>query len=359
MFTTTDSLPETVARFSVELEDEAAPRMGVHTMSEFVYCPRAGIVSADKMEDDSGSELPRAPALGGLPMHDLDKIRAAIEVILEQLKFPIGWNVGLWLVTLLVCLVWTPRLFVLFMPAIFFSGRWLLRTLHDYRALKKRLQVAAMAAKQEPDWALPQPQPINWWSLIRAGFVSVEKQEPLFDAQTGLAGKPWRVLHRGGAEYPVLRIQVEEEQHDRRREGRLHRQQLARIAAYAYLLNRCERADSSWAIVLFGSSDEGVAVPITDEAWMAFYSGLLRAREQLTTYRDHPRHRPDPNLAACIRCPLGKPVHLTQDTVLRKGVQVSPFGTQTEKGVVHHSTCGDHFRWIPPHEKARELGFKV
>jgi hypothetical protein len=358
MFATTDSLPDTVARFSAELEDETAPQMGVHTLSEFVYCRSAGIISVDSKQDDTGSELPRAPALGGLPTHDLDRIQAAIEVILQQLKFPIGWNVALWLAALFVCLVSTPLLLVFFSYPMLVSGRWLFFMLRDFRVLKKRLRIAERAAISEPDWELPHPQPINWWSLMRAGFVSVEKQEPLVDPQLRLAGKPWRVLHRKSAVYPVLRIKVEDEdeKHDPRREGRLHKQQLARIAAYAYLLNRCERADSSWAIVLFGSSDEGIAVPISDAAWMAFHNGLLLAREQIIFCRENPHLPPERNRAACIHCPLGRPKPLIQKTVLKQGVNVAPFGTENTKRDVYHSTCGDHYRWVPPHERAHELG---
>jgi len=356
MFTSTNSLPDTVAKFSLELEDENAPRMGVHTLSEFVYCPRAGIISADSTQEDTGSELLRAPALGGLPTHDLDRIEAAMAVILEQLKFPIGWNLGLWLVTLFVSLASTPLLLAIFVPALFFSGRWLIRMLADYHLLQKRLRIAERAAKHEPDWELPHPQPINWWSLIRAGFVSVEKQAPLADPQLKLAGKPWRVLHRGNTEYPVLRIKVDDDQHDPRREGRLRKQQLARIAAYAYLLNRCERADSSWAILLFGSSYEGIAVPINDQAWMAFHNGLLKAREQLIFHGENPHIRPERNRPACTNCPLGRPKRLVQKTVLKQGVEIAPYGTKSANGIVYHSKCGDYFGRVPPHIIADELG---
>ena len=289
-------------------------------------------------------------------MHDLDKIHIAIHAITEKIKYPIAWNLGLWLLTAFLCIVSTPLLAIVLAPAIFFSGNWLLSLLRSYLFLKRRLLVAERAAIKEPDWNLHQPQPVNWWSLIRAGFASVEKQEPLFDPHLRLAGKPWRVLHRGSIEYPVLRIEVDHEQHDRRRDGRLRRQQFARIAAYAYLLNRCERAESSWAIVLFGKSDEGIAVPISDQAWMSFQNGLLLAREELVNHLANPHSRAEPNLAACKNCPLGKPKKLGEDPILKNGVEITPFGTETTKGEVYHSTCGDHFRWIPPHEKAGKLG---
>ena len=352
----TTSLPDRVAKLSFELEDETASVIGVHTLSEFVYCKRAGQISADSRQDDTGSEMPLAPALGGLPTHDLDMIYAELHSLREQMKYPIAWNLGLWLAATLLGILFTPLLLLALLPALYFSAKWLYVMLRKHQSLKARLRIAQRAAEKEPDWNLRQCQPINWWSLIRAGFASVEKQEPLFDPQLRLVGKPWRVLHRGGTEYPVLQIRVNQDQHDRRREGRLSRQQLARIAAYAYLLNRCERAESSWAIVLFGKTYEGIAVPVDDHAWMSFQSGLLMAREELAEHQTDPHSRPDPNLAACVNCPLGKPKLLRNDPVLKNGVEITPFGTETPQGKVYHSTCGDHYRWIPPHETAGKLG---
>ncbi len=295
MLETQESLANLVAQCSIELEDKQAPFVGVHTLSEFVYCPRAGIISAESTHDDPGCEFQQAPSLGGLPMHDLDQIRNAIEQIFNQIKMPIAVNLGIWLVTLYFCLAFSPMLLLLFLPTLFFTGRWLVILLRHYQLLKQRLHIAENAAVQEPNWTLQHAQPINWWSLIRAGFVSVEKQESLFDEPLRIAGKPWRVLHRGSCVYPVLRIRVDGKQHDVRREGRLRQQQLARIAAYAYLLNRCERGDSSWAIVLFGWSDEGVAVPLTEHAWKTFRSGLIQARKELRLSQENPNNTPDSN----------------------------------------------------------------
>lgn len=357
MFVPTDSLLDTVSRLSRELNDDMAPQMGVHTLSEFVYCRRAGVISEDSRSDDPGSELPRSPALGGLPTHDLDRIEEAMEQIAGQLKYPVGFAVVLLLSAVVVYWNFTLLPAVAFVPVLVITGRWLFRLLKDYWSLRKSLRLAERSAIKEPDWDLRQPQPIFWWSLIRAGFVSEERLQPLVDPDLRLKGKPWRVLHRGRTVYPVLRIRVEDERHDRSREGRLRKQQLARIAAYAYLFSRCERADSSWAIVLFGRSNEGVAVPIDEKAWMAFYNGLLLARDQLTTYHKDSRFRPDANIPACLRCPLGRPKLLTQKTVLRRGVEIAPFGTEVpQKGDVYHCQCGDHFHQIPPHEKALKLG---
>ncbi len=361
MFSDTDSLPETVTRLSRELADSEAPSMGVHTLSEFIYCPRAGAVSDGSRQEDTGTELPRAPALGGLPWHDKDQIEQAIEQLLHEIKIPVALNIGLYLFAFWIASAWTPVALLAFIPPGYTWGQWLVHLLSRYLKLKGRLKMASRAAAEEPNWEVPQAQPIHWWSLIRAGFVSIEKQEPLRDDSLGLAGKPWRVLRKGNAVYPVLKIRVDDEKHDRRREGRLRRQQLARIAAYAYLLHRCERADSSWAIVLFNNSDEGIAIPITSEAWQVFYSGLIRSRQQLQALRDAPRSIPEKNGEACLGCPLGEPRPIGREKTFRNGTVISTFGTDVKvdpgkKKFAMHSTCGDYFEWIPPHREAIRRG---
>ncbi len=95
---------------------------------------------------------------------------------------------------------------------------------------------------------------------------------------------------------------------------------------------------------------------VDEQAWMSFQNGLLVAREELSAHQTNPHSRPDPNLAACINGPLGKPELLGKDPILRGSVQIVPFGTETTDGKVYHSTCGDQFRWIPPHEQAGKLG---
>ncbi len=361
MFSATDSHSETVIRLTRELTDNEALPMGVHTLSEFIYCPRAGAISAESGQEDTGSEMARAPALGGLPWHDQDKIEKAIEQLLHEIKIPVALNVGLYLFAYWLASAWTPVALLALVPTCYAWGQWLLRLLRKFLKLKKRLRIAKQAAIEEPDWELPQAQPIHWWSLIRSGFVSVEKREPLRADAIGLAGKPWRVLHKGNAEYPVIRIRVDDEKHDRRREGRLRKQQMARIAAYAYLLHHCERADSSWAIVLFNHSDEGVAIPITSEAWQAFYGGLIQARGQLQSLRENPLSTPPKNADACIACPLGRPRPIGREKTYRNGKVIASFGTECrsefgKKKFVVHSTCGDYYQWIPPHENAIKRG---
>ena len=339
------------------LADSTAPRMGVHTISEIQFCKRAGLMVIDQKSNDEGSEFEPAPALGGLPTHDVEAIKQAISVVRQQLRIPIAWNIA-WMIVLLCGVVTRgiPAL-LLFGTAQYYSFQWLLSLLRDYQFLRSRLLQAENAAIREPDWTNPVPQPINWWCLIRAGFVSVEKRRPFEDSLIGVSGRPWRVLSRGSRGIPVLRINEDLKSPDRQRNGELHRNQMARVGAYAYLISRLERADVSWAIVLFGRSDEGVAIPLTDPVWNAFKSAVLTARRVVAESRRDPTMIPAVNgrTTVCSGCPFGKPQRVVNSSAFRES-QNPLFVTQTSNGVPYHSDCGDRYRWVPPHQDAIQLG---
>lgn len=350
-------LADAVQRLAYVLKDETAPRLGVHTMSEFMFCQLAGVISVDQRDEESGSEMGKAPALGGLPTHDLPVIRNQLEKLSEEMKLPVALNLGI--IMLIVGMVFSGELIglVLLVP-LYVTLRWNWQLLECYATLKKRLWIAEHAEKKEPNWDLRQVQEINWWGLIRSGFESVEKAAPLFDPSINLAGKPWRVLHRGSCQYPVLQIRLQEGLHDERRQGNLRSQQFARIAAYAYLLNQLERAESDWAIVLFGKSDEGIAIPLSQEIWKCFETGLPLARARHGKYEEGTEFLPKPRqgTAPCAHCPHGQPKSPKEKSIF-KGVPVVPYLTATPDGNrLLHSTCGDRFHWVPPHETSVKMG---
>lgn len=347
---------EAIQKHANELADNNSPRVGVHVMSEFMYCPRAGIVTFDQQKEDTGCEAEVAPALGGLPMHDLNRIQKMLQALREQLAFSCILNVVSATVVLLAYLAWGLPVLLL-LVGNYYAAIWLRGLLRDYDILRRRLKEAETAAIQEPDWSLRVPQEIYWWSLVRAGFDVIQKQAAILDRDLHLAGKPWRVLQRGGKHIPVIKIPVPADLDDPRRHGQMSRQARARLAAYAYLVNRVERGQSDWVIVVFGQSYQGVAVPIDESMMSLFATGLQSARQMLAQYLADPTFIPDPARGAspCIRCPHGQPDRPETPTVFR-GVQVTSYITQSADGKRYHCICGDRFRWVPPHEDAKRLG---
>jgi hypothetical protein len=354
-----DSFRDAIRRCADELTDPHAPPLGVHVMSEFMYCPRAGIIAIDQQQEDNGCEAGIAPSLGGLPTHELHLIEQALQQYRQQLAYSICLNVAVLLFALLALLSSWGVIALLMLAGMYLPAKSLLGLLRDYDMLRQRLRDAQTAAIQEPDWSLRIPQPIQWWRLIRAGFDSVEKQAALADHDLRLAGKPWRVLQRGERHVPVIAIRVDVAKDDRRREGQFSPQLRARLAAYAYLISRIEGAQADWAIVLFGNSTDGVAVPIEESMLSLLAEGLLAARRQVLDYRADPSISPAParGMSPCVGCPHGKPIHPERKSVFR-GVEVTQLITRSADGKRFHSTCGDRFRWVPPHEQAKRLGLE-
>lgn len=348
---------DTVQGLSQELADADAPYLGAHVMSEFIFCPRAGIISVDQREDDTGCEGDDVPMLGGLPMHDVDSIRAALDRIRQELKLPITWSAGLAVMLLLGLLTIGWVVLPFFVPPFYFTGCVLRDKRRKYVTLRSRLREAETAAVQEPDWSLRQPQPIKWWCLIRAGFASQKPTAPIVDKDLHLAGKPFRILQRGAFHIPVMHLTVKENEDDLRRQGRLRPPQRARLTAYAYLLHHVQRTQSDWAIVLFKGSDQGVAIPI-DELMLAMFAECLKnARAFLKEYASNPEYAPRParETTPCVNCLFGKPTSSSDSSTFR-GVPVTSFFTRSVDGRLYHCTCGDRFRWVPPHADAKRLG---
>ena len=46
-------------------EKDGPPRIGVHTMCEYIFCKRSGLLTVEQNHDDLGTDFTPAPALGG------------------------------------------------------------------------------------------------------------------------------------------------------------------------------------------------------------------------------------------------------------------------------------------------------
>lgn len=343
--------------------DEDAPQLGVHVMSEYIYCRRAGIIAAESREDDSGAEFIAAPALGGVPTHEVDRLEAALERLTRSLQ-----QVGLLFLGVLVIIAVVTAFdrslaVVLLIGAIvgaIVTGRFFWwDEVKRYLYCKKRLREARRAAKREPNWDLNAQQEVHWWELIQSGFDSRELNQSLYNPDINLKGRPWRILRRGDKHIPVIRIRVADYNPGNLTQVRLREQQRARIAAYAYLIETCERGQADWAIVLFNRSDHGLAVPLGQHDWRAFRDGLLEARAEFLRLRENMRYHPSPpeGRRACARCPLGQPRRVGKKPTVLGGSPLPAFATSDrEDRASFHCTCGDRFQDVPPHEDAQKLG---
>jgi len=340
--------------------DHGMEALSAHVMSQFIFCERAGIIAYESNQEDSGSEFEPAPALGGLPLYDVDLIKQRLERLEMQLRNDAVYVFGFTLFCLVVMRFHFEAGLVLLASfaslGLWWYGSAILDDVDAYWKLKRRLRTAEAAKVQEPNWDLKVQQEVNWWELLAAGWESSEPRQALRNHQIGVVGKPWRILHRGIQRMPVLRIRVDDDS-GQMLQFHPHEQQRARMAAYSFLIETCERGDAEWAIVLLGDGDRGIAYPIGRADWQALHDGLPRAREAFGRYKIEDWRRPRlPDDNRCRKCPFGRPLLVGARESNLKERPAPQHLTSDRHNRLYYSTCHERFGGkVPPHERAIEL----
>ncbi len=345
------SLPESGGE-----EDPPVPKLGVHVLTEFMFCPSAGVLEYEREREDTGEEADRVARLDYLPDYTIPLIQAEIDRIWSQLLGVATWAIpAIGVLVGIAFFLDVMTAIILGVAAMTALGPWSWRLFRMNLTLRRKRQRAESAAANEPREDLAAVQQVNWWQLLKAGFDPVERREALFDPGLRIAGKPRMVLRRGATCIPVFR--------KRRGDRELYPQHHARLAAYAHLLKTFEQVQVPYGVIMFGDSEEGVAVPITEYAVRVFEQGLADALRLVSTLARQPVVPDRPaRLSLCAKCHLGRPRLYRpgkSETVLR-GAVLEPFLTmarQTKKK--YHSDCGDRygqFGWVPPHELAQAMG---
>ena len=332
--------------------DNAASWINAHVLAESMYCPRAGMMAFEHKQADRGQELDRSPRLDYLPDFSVEMIEAGLNRASNAVWRSLTWTPPVVLIAIIAGRLDGRPWWLILIPAALFGGRWLYRKLCEVVELSRRLRAAHAALPEEPNPDSTQMQPVNWWSLLKAGFSSVEYEDSHEDPDRHFSGRPWRVLHKGSLRVPVFR----------KRSGKheVRRQHVVRMAAYCHLLETCEGGQSPYGIVLFGDGYEGLTVPCSGENREAFAQSLDNARTLIEAVRSGGLMPDTPPGNTCCACPLGRPrVHRPgmTDTHLN-GKQVAPFRTRGADQRLYHSPCGDRFDWVPPHESALEKGLR-
>lgn len=307
------------------------------------------MLALEDQKDDEGEELEdRGPRLDFLPDYELALIEEALERRLYEIYRFLTWlPYGLAALVVIALVIHWILALVLGSTVLVFVP-WLWGRLNEVSILRERQRQALSAVGQIPDVNSNEVQKFNWWTLRKAGFDLVKLREAHKNQALRLAGRPWGIL-----QYQSLRIPVF---FKRRGKQELHRQNFARIAAYCQLIEREERAQAPYGIVLFGGTYEVWVVPNNAPAQKVFHEGL-KLTQQLSVQVDAKEEIDhEPPQGRCKGCPRGKPhVHRPGQTETVLGRLALPvFGTIGIDRRVYHSECGDRFHWVPPHDKARE-----
>lgn len=314
--------------------------VGVHDLSEFVFCPRAGLLSCASASSDSGEEEPPlGPRLDGF--HDYDELRFA-----EELEGAWGelrlWLTGLAPALLLTLVVWrmvSPLAGLTVSLPVFYLAARIWDTGLVIVALVRERAVLRAAPTTPVNLAPQQMTEVNWWSLRKAGFECLKPRDPHVDDQ--LTGKPWRLL----VKETQWRIPVIRKHRGDRTWGPQH---VVRAAAYCRLVESCEGGRAPFAVLLFADSYDGFLIPNTPEHQQQLDRALedfQRARNLSDRGQAVP---PAPADNRCQGCHWGWPVSLDQPTIL-EGVTVPALKIEGIATGEFHSVCGDKFRWTPAH----------
>ncbi len=333
------------------------PAIGVHVLSEHVFCPRAAIIAQESGPDEGNEEPNLGPRLDLLGDYDELRFTEAVHQ---------GWgDMRLWLTLLapaVMVVLLAGSLHSIF-AAVFVSLPVLILLVKCWESLSQIIRLVRerarlrAAAVVEIDLTSTEIRRMDWWSLRKSGFDCIKLSDPLSLPDDELTGKPWRMLCKGNTiGIPVIR------RHPGSSEwGPQHE---VRLAAYCELIEQCQIRSSPFGVILFADTRQCVLVPITAAVKMRLQLALESLQEFLELEARGTHIPQAPTDRRCTGCLQGKPVKFqpgeTEFRLNGKPLRANAINSKQESDGKHrgafHSLCGDRFRWAPPHRNAVYLG---
>jgi hypothetical protein len=240
------------------------------------------------------------------------------------------------------------------MAGILVFGFFAFVKIHAAWRLYLHLRDSERATAKEPDASTWEDQAVNWWDLLKAGFVPTTSHARLVDERLRLGGRPTCYLERGTVRIPVWRAKYPIA------DDRLRRQHYVRMAALCHLVETTTMQASSYGVILFHGRRDGVAVFATERHREWLFTALREAR-QVIREAEHRQDPPPPeNPNVCSGCKFGRQARVSDGTrYIANGVELPVIAARSRTARDFHSRCGDRFRWVPPHEDARNLDLRI
>ena len=344
---------------------EKPKMLGVHTLSEFVFCPRAGVISQELNNNDSGVDTGFVD-LSYSPDYDIVLAKQQFSQIGKRFeKFSFGL-LGATLTTAILGTAIKPFLGILclliIVPTVLFFLPRLYRDFLSYRHLRKQIALYDQENKRLPDLKDPATETIPWYSLLKS--CDVEKCHDLLkDEELGIEGKPWKLLHCGNVCLPVFfcRKPVAASESENDPVAWLKKQHSVRMKAYCHLIEKNTGKHSSCGIIVFAGMMDAVAIKFwnNEAAQRQLDDALEIARADLEEF-ERSEKVGVPAEYLCHQCHLGRPKNyrLEPGVARRDGIEIR---AKLHKAKVDgkkrtlHSVCGDLYQWTPPHKTAVEL----
>ncbi len=326
-----------------------SPEVGVHVLSEHVFCPRAALLARES-GDDSGDEEPTlGPRLDWMGDYDEHRFAEALHSAYGDLRL---WFTLMAPAMLLVIILWfsfTPIVGLAATLPLFYLVTKSWETLLLIIQLVRERALFQAAVPATIDLNPQEITKVNWWSLRKAGFDCL-KPDQLRDPGERLKGRPWRELIKGRQ----LRIPVVRKHRGERVWGPQH---IVRMMAYCRLIESCEGGSAPFGILMFAESYDCLIIPNTAAHQADFQRSLAAVREFLQIHASGESIPAPPRDNRCSGCHLGQPRRHTMgsETILN-GVVVEAARTRANNGIIYHCTCGDRFKdVVPPHDYAVQL----
>lgn len=328
-------------------------RMSVHVLGQFAFCNRAGIYSAEN-GDETDLDEPQ-PQWGYLPNFDLERIEEQLAKLLRQSWLLLGLVVVMILGMIGGVAIQDRRIFYPALTGAFVCSITLINIGGGVIRLLWRRAAARRAERREPDPTIDRIEPVNWWSLLKAGFDPVAYQRQFRHPRLPLEGSPWRVLERGSWRIPVIKSgarKLGDAKHS------IYPKHELRLAAYAVLLEATEHVQVPYGLVFPADSHMGLAVPITPSLRDRVAEQLERANDLLLrSQRGESDPRPPQDRNRCATCRLGQPVPVSDAEIRSIKKSRARLLVLTDKfDRTFHCACGDRFGSAPPHGQIIGLG---
>ena len=322
---------------------------GVHVVSEHIFCHRAALNTYLDSYEDRGQDA-SILRLDYQPCYDLHEL----ERRLAQATTAI-WQLGIAAVVFVVIGALLGNYYHWPFTWAGLAGSLILlhslvKRIPTVLSLQADCRAARTTGQQEPSARMPHDEPIGWWAMRAAGFEPTPCDELLVDEELNIQGRPWRILRKGDLAIPAYVGSGADN---------ITPQQRSRIAAYCHLVEQNEGKQSPYGIILIPGTFTGTAVKPTTEDLDRVRQALQQLPRTVDDYLRHRRAPGPPQIwSICAGCPHGAPRKLAtghSDTT-SLGTVVKPYRRKSPIDRCHyHSSCGDRFGWVPPHEQAIAL----
>jgi hypothetical protein len=318
----------------------------VHTLSEYVFCSRAGVLAresnaADQCEDDP----PNGPRLDGFHDYDEHRFCEEIQAAWGQMRLWLTWLAPSLLLTSVIWRAYSPLAAIISSLPVFYLAARIFDTTRVLFSLVRERAAFRAAPAIEVDLAPQQIAEVNWWTLRKFGFDCAKPNDSYSDG--AIAGRPWRLLIKDTMwRSPVIR--------KHRGERVWGHQHVIRAAAYCRLVEALEGGQAPFGVLMFAGSYQCWVFPNTPEVQAQLNQTIQELNEFLDVYDRGGFIPAEPTDERCCGCPWGKPIGFHETTILN-GQELPPIRIEGISKGDYHCACGDKFNWVPPHEDTERL----